>query len=198
MSQQVIVTVRYAENSSVDLALPFDIPSQVIAKAVAHILGLPVADDTQYSFMRVHVKDKRVVLPGETLGEARIANGDFLEIIQSADAGSLEVSSGALIRFSNGQTVPLIAQKNLIGRKSPVYKVDVDLTDVDDARVVSKKHATIEFSDGKFFITDHGSTNGTRVNGQPLRREEPHELLDQDLLELGGNKGVSIKFIVNG
>ncbi len=42
--------------------------------------------------------------------------------------------------------------------------------------VVSKHHAEIVKQDGKFFVVDLGSTNGTFVNGIKIKRHQLHEL----------------------
>ena len=46
---------------------------------------------------------------------------------------------------------------------------------------VSRQHATIEFRQGRYWVRDLGSTNGTLLNGQ---RVEEAELADGDQLEL--------------
>ena len=63
---------------------------------------------------------------------------------------------------------------------------DIVLTD----QTVSTKHASIRYKDGKFFLTDLDSTNGTYVHGleEPVARVE---LNDNDMLRLGG---VTLKF----
>lgn len=49
---------------------------------------------------------------------------------------------------------------------------------------VSKRHATIEVRDGRVFLHDLGSTNGTQLNGEPLKDAEA-ELQSQDRFVLG-------------
>ncbi|HEY8602609.1 MAG TPA: DUF3662 and FHA domain-containing protein [Thermomicrobiales bacterium] len=48
---------------------------------------------------------------------------------------------------------------------------------------VSRHHARIEFRDGQWHLHDLGSTNGTRVNGQPIQQSI---IKGGDLLDLGG------------
>ena len=48
---------------------------------------------------------------------------------------------------------------------------------------VSRHHARIDYRDGQWHLTDLGSTNGTRVNGQPINQAL---LRAGDHLELGG------------
>jgi Ca-activated chloride channel family protein len=47
---------------------------------------------------------------------------------------------------------------------------------------VSRRHTRIVAADGAFWVNDLGSSNGTRLNGQPIKCER---LRDGDLIELG-------------
>ena len=51
---------------------------------------------------------------------------------------------------------------------------------------VSRVHAKLSMSGGRVFIEDMGATNHTYVNGE-LVTEEPRELLDGDVVGLGGS-----------
>ena len=48
----------------------------------------------------------------------------------------------------------------------------------------SRKHAKIFYRDGKWFIEDLGSTNGTVVNGEPVE-DKPVELKDGSEIVIG-------------
>jgi pSer/pThr/pTyr-binding forkhead associated (FHA) protein len=48
---------------------------------------------------------------------------------------------------------------------------------------VSSRHARITIVEGQPFVTDLGSTNGTRVNGQLI--DTPHPLAAGDLITIG-------------
>jgi predicted component of type VI protein secretion system len=50
-----------------------------------------------------------------------------------------------------------------------------------DQRAVSAEHAMIVTRHGDFFLEDLNSTNGTRVNGQPVKK---HYLQDGDVIEI--------------
>ena len=56
---------------------------------------------------------------------------------------------------------------------------------VDNTRGVSSKHATITFSDGRFYIQDNQSTYGTSVNDQKIQRDTPTLLEDGAIIGLG-------------
>jgi S1-C subfamily serine protease len=59
---------------------------------------------------------------------------------------------------------------------------------------VSGRHAEIRVVDGKAVVRDIGSSNGTKVNGQPLVGERA--LFDGDTIALGGANGATLEFHV--
>ncbi len=70
-------------------------------------------------------------------------------------------------------------ERVLLGRGAGA---DVALPD----RGVSTRHASIRLeSSARAVLIDHGSTNGTRVNGQALIAERPRVLRDGDSLDIG-------------
>ena len=50
---------------------------------------------------------------------------------------------------------------------------------------VSRIHAAIRLVDDQVLITDLGSGNGTRINGNRIEPNIPHPLKNGDLLNLG-------------
>jgi pSer/pThr/pTyr-binding forkhead associated (FHA) protein len=68
-----------------------------------------------------------------------------------------------LIPLDGGPPVELVKDLSLVGRKDDC---DVRL----DHKSVSKQHCVIVKTDGLLLLRDLGSTNGTRVNGQRVRR----------------------------
>ena len=53
---------------------------------------------------------------------------------------------------------------------------------------IGRAHGEIFFKDGRFFLVDSDSTNGTFVNGTKISSGEPFPLNDGDTLRLGGEK----------
>jgi pSer/pThr/pTyr-binding forkhead associated (FHA) protein len=52
-------------------------------------------------------------------------------------------------------------------------------------RTVSEFHATVQMRGDVWVLADAKSTNGTKLNGQPLQGDRPRRLHDSDLIELG-------------
>lgn len=83
---------------------------------------------------------------------------------------------------------PLNGAEVLIGRFDPVteLKPDVDLSEYDLKRSVSRRHARIlRGEDGFALVEEIGALNGTFVNGTKLTTGQPHAIEDGDRLGLG-------------
>ncbi len=74
-------------------------------------------------------------------------------------------SAGKLTISYLGETFPVTKDRFIIGRG----KQSSDLTIKDPN--VSRQHAMIEFTDGRYYIVDMGSTNGVEFNGQRVQRK---------------------------
>ena len=53
---------------------------------------------------------------------------------------------------------------------------------------VSRRHATMQASNGQYTITDHGSSNGTYVNGVKIGPQTPQPLRPGDELNIGNTR----------
>ncbi|WEW60543.1 hypothetical protein PRK78_006030 [Emydomyces testavorans] len=86
--------------------------------------------------------------------------------------------------------VPYFPEALRIGRQTNAKTIPSPVNGYFDSKVLSRQHAEI-WADrqGKIWIRDVKSSNGTFVNGQRLspenRDSEPHELREHDTLELG-------------
>ena len=83
-----------------------------------------------------------------------------------------------LVPLDDGGPIDLVKDLTLVGRTD---NCDVRL----DHKSVSKLHCVIVKTDGLLLLRDLGSTNGTRVNGQRVRRAA---LLPNDQLTIATYK----------
>jgi pSer/pThr/pTyr-binding forkhead associated (FHA) protein len=79
-----------------------------------------------------------------------------------------------LVPMDGGTSIEVTKDLMLVGRKEDC---DIQL----DHKSVSKQHCVIVKTDGLLLLRDLGSTNGTRVNGQRVRRAA---LLPNDQLNI--------------
>ena len=109
-------------------------------------------------------------------GRTRRHEGDEPDSTCTRDGWSatlVEVVGGA-----EGNEYPMDRQRIVIGRGP-----EVDLAFADEE--LSAQHAAFEHTRGGFCVTDLGSTNGTRVNGEAI--SGARLLAHGDRVELGGH-----------
>jgi pSer/pThr/pTyr-binding forkhead associated (FHA) protein len=75
-----------------------------------------------------------------------------------------------------GKTVPVVLPQFLIGRDPQCHLRPA-------SPVISKRHCAVLIRDGKVFVRDFGSTNGTFVNEEPVQGE--CEIKEADRLKVG-------------
>jgi pSer/pThr/pTyr-binding forkhead associated (FHA) protein len=119
-------------------------------------------------------------------------------VLQSQQNGVQRAESTAILHLipMNGTferktiTVPFFPDVLRIGRQTNNKTIPTPLNGYFDSKVLSRQHAEVWADrNGKIWIRDVKSSNGTFVNGQRLSQEnrdsDPHELREQDMLELG-------------
>jgi pSer/pThr/pTyr-binding forkhead associated (FHA) protein len=95
-----------------------------------------------------------------------------------------------LVRNSSSanQKFPLNQIRAVIGRSdAPMSIADIDLTEckIDNKSAISRRHAVIEWVEGKLQIIDLDSTNGTFVNGKQLLPTAPRQPSNPEILKSG-------------
>lgn len=91
-----------------------------------------------------------------------------------------------VIQRSN-RVVQLTKNSTSIGRRDYTtgFVPDVDLTKEDEEKYISRKHASISFSEKVFFISEEpGAVNGTFLNGNKLNTGVKYELNNGDEITL--------------
>tara|TARA_B100001248_G_scaffold262728_1_gene261739 strand:- start:11298 stop:12212 length:915 start_codon:yes stop_codon:yes gene_type:complete len=94
----------------------------------------------------------------------------------------------------------LMGPINLVGKQWKItsnHQIGrlIDLEICVDDRSMSRRHAEVRLVNGKVFIEDLGSSNGTEVAGNKLKPGEAVELRDNDQIKLGN---VIFKYLAEG
>jgi predicted component of type VI protein secretion system len=67
------------------------------------------------------------------------------------------------------------------------------LTAPDKADLLSRKHFSLSYENGDYYIEDQGSTNGTRLNSSDIRGKGKQLLKDSDKIDLAGALTITFK-----
>jgi CRP-like cAMP-binding protein len=107
---------------------------------------------------------------------------------RSATEGTIQAEAmGYFISVSTGNVFPVFSTEALLGRYDSVtgMRPDVDLTNEDQSRNISRRHARLVTKDGKHFVAEEiGTMNGTYLNGKKLANGVLTPIGDGDELTL--------------
>lgn len=109
-------------------------------------------------------------------------------IANPARVQTKEATGIRLVTEDESIAFPLNQDETLIGRFDPVTELtpDVDLTECDLKRSVSRRHARIvRAENGYALVEEVGALNGTFVNGTKLEPGLPHPVANGDRLAVG-------------
>ncbi|MBI3450479.1 MAG: cyclic nucleotide-binding domain-containing protein [Acidobacteria bacterium] len=93
-----------------------------------------------------------------------------------------------LLSEDGKENFPIAATKAVMGRFDPVtgLKPEVDLSNVDINRSVSRRHARLNLEGGIYYLIEEpGALNGTFINGRKLITGKPTRVKDGDAVSLG-------------
>ena len=103
---------------------------------------------------------------------------------QKKTSAILEIINRPLI--NNKIIFSIIEPLSKIGRAAGTTEIiNIDLTPLDQGRIVSRVHAIIVCRNGHYLIKDNNSHNGTWVNGQRLVANQDYLLNDGDDIRFG-------------
>ncbi len=107
---------------------------------------------------------------------------------ESSDADLLDPSIQAYLVIQRSNRVVQITRKaTYLGRRDYTsgFTPDIDLTKEDEEKYISRKHAKIEFTKDRFYISEEpGAINGTFINGEKMKTGVKYELNNEDELTL--------------
>jgi serine/threonine protein kinase len=75
--------------------------------------------------------------------------------------------------------------------------IDIDLTNFDLNRIISRHHAFLEFYNGDFYLVDDNSHNGTWLNGRKLNPGERNQLVQGDTIKFGSIQPHGVQAVIN-
>ncbi len=110
---------------------------------------------------------------------------------QAKPVSEVEVPEGALallVHEGGSRHFSITSETSIIGRYDPVTgtRPEIDLTQIDISRSVSRRHARIVVQNGSFLLSEEvGALNGTFVNGKRLTSGKPATIVSGDKLGLG-------------
>jgi serine/threonine protein kinase len=108
-----------------------------------------------------------------------------------------ESPSIATLRAENGKAFAIKERMIILGRNSSTKGIlnDIDLSDLDVKKIVSRRHAMIQRNNHDFLLQDLESRNGTFVNGERLAAGQPYTLVSGDVIEFGTG-GAKLTFLL--
>jgi FHA domain len=125
---------------------------------------------------------------GGTSTGARAALSTMEHAVEAKGGAKKESEAQAyFISKASGNVFPVFSGESLIGRYDSVTGMtpEIDLTNEDSARNISRRHARIAVKDGKPFVAEEiGTMNGTYLNGQKLPTGVLTPIADGDELTL--------------
>lgn len=187
---EVVCTVIFNNDQKRDLVLPDNVPTHQLANVIALALKLPRDRDTYYELKVPDGKTFQRLPDSKTLQQSYILNGSCLYLSQEKE----DPNSRAFLEGANGLKMRL-RENTLIGRLTPKVFVDIDLTHLDQEKVVSRRHAAITHISYHYVIKDLDSHNGTFINEIRLKQGESVVLHPGDEVCFGSlEKGVRFIF----
>jgi hypothetical protein len=192
----VYITLECEDKQIRDLAVPLDVPSRILCKALVKALDQEGTFEESFSLLEERPEGTRQIPAEATLGDAEIYNGTRLKLISEHNLKSqLKPPVITCIVLPDGREIPLTDGLTKIGRTDIKHNIlpDLDLTEFDTMKISSRKHAIINGSQNNYTITDESSSNGTFLNDQRLEVGQPMHLKDGDTISFGRN-GVRVKF----
>ena len=100
------------------------------------------------------------------------------------------LAAGPSAKFSSegGREISFNAAGQSLGR-SDLH----ELAGPGKADLISRRHFSLSYENGDYYIEDRGSTNGTRLNGSDIRGKGKHTLKDGDKIDLAGALTITFK-----
>ena len=166
-------------------------PVSGLSTARSQALPTPSSGQSAASTMNTAMHQPSPILPSQSRPQSQQNGSRTDQPSTSADSSAILALLPMTGTFERKQiVVPFFPEVLRIGRQTNAKTVPTAVNGYFDSKVLSRQHAEVWGDrNGKIWIRDVKSSNGTFVNGVRLspenRDSEPHELREQDTLELG-------------
>jgi hypothetical protein len=182
--------VSYYPSSSTPVATTSDPPAStstsVLTGGLSGISGNPVMLITLLGLLAIAAAVAIVLLIRRPVPAYAGGNGGrragYLATSTRTASGAPATTpgdAGPRLIMSNGEHIPLSSSGGALGRGD-----FSSLVKADEADLISRRHIRFDCEDGECFIEDRGSTNGTRLNGSPIKGKGRYLLREGDEVEL--------------
>ncbi len=186
-----VVVFRPDRKRSQKLSLPHNQPLRnflsLIVKELQCSEVTPTKQPIHYVLHRLEGEQQApgsVLLPGMTLEQLGISNGDALWL----RAPELETPPTAYLEAASGERFNIIHHNATLGRGRAHAVGDIDLTSLDVNATVSRQHAQILQREEGYYVRDLNSTNGVVVDGVALPSGGRIRLKGGETIKLGDVK----------
>ena len=126
-------------------------------------------------------------LQNETLQDTNITSHQARQIgfnsVQTSIQGKADIVRLILINSSSQFEIILDRQSVTVGKKADIVDVAIQFN-----RMISRKHCTIVNNNGRLYIADEGSSNGTYINGMRLIPHQYAEFKQGDIIKLANSE----------
>jgi len=166
-------------------------PVSGLSTARPQALPTPSSGQSAASTMNTAIHQPAPVLPSQNRPQTQQNGSRTDQLPNSAESSAILALLPMTGTFERKQiVVPFFPEVLRIGRQTNAKTVPTAVNGYFDSKVLSRQHAEVWGErNGKIWIRDVKSSNGTFVNGVRLspenRDSEPLELREQDTLELG-------------
>lgn len=100
----------------------------------------------------------------------------------------LDIESGPQFLALDGSHIPLLGNTGALGRRD--FKA---LVEPDKADLISREHLRFDCEDGKYYVEDRKSTNGTKINGKRISGKGRFLLKEGDKVNLANALTLTFK-----
>ncbi len=182
LEQKAIHTVEVVEESDI-IKIPFTALADMIKQST------DIALKILRKLSEKHVKIEEVLLTQrevEKPAKEKTAPVNTAGDDKTGEKIDPQISAYLVIQRSN-RIVQLTRVQTYLGRRDYTtgFVPDIDLTEEDEEKYISRKHSQIFFKDGKFYLSEEpGAINGTFLNGRKLNTGVKYELHNEDELTL--------------